>query len=533
MKIAILYVCTGKYNVFWRDFYLSCEKNFIKNAEKEYFVFSDSEKIDFEEFNNIHKIFQEDLGWPNNTLKRYDFFYSKIDELKNSDYIFFFNANLLFIEEISDSEFLPSGTDKLVGCKHPGFFNKDVSLYPYENNIESKAYLDKKYWNYYYQGAINGGNSKEFIEAIVEMKKNIEIDLSKNIIAVWHDESHWNKYLNERKDITKTLDPSYLYPENYNNKLTPKIFIRNKDQFGNISSIRNTKIKINKDFLINILLRIKNKLLYTGFRFYDSIFYSKNRIFNLKKININSDRKISVVITYYNRHNTIHKALYHILNDERVDEILIVDDFSSEESFSYLEEFAKKINDKKIKIVRNEFNLGMYRNKINSIKQAKNDWLILLDSDNTITKAYLDSIFFVKNWDKNEMFCPSFAWPLINNEELSGKRYDFSVVRELLIHNSKRIKSFLNLGNFFVNRDSFVAIMNNYLNIVPFAADSIFINYCWISNGGTIYIPKNCRYIHRVNLDSTWKIQNMESVIKFENIKNSILILEKDPNKAI
>jgi hypothetical protein len=43
----------------------------------------------------------------------------------------------------------------------------------------------------------------------------------------------------------------------------------------------------------------------------------------------------------------------------------------------------------------------------------------------------------------------------------------------------------------------------------------------------------NCKYIHRVNPDSTWKIQNVQSAVKFENIKNAILTLETDPKKII
>lgn len=43
MRIAILYICTGKYNVFWDGFYKSSEKFFLKDeAEKEYFVFTDN-----------------------------------------------------------------------------------------------------------------------------------------------------------------------------------------------------------------------------------------------------------------------------------------------------------------------------------------------------------------------------------------------------------------------------------------------------------------------------------------------------------
>ena len=105
MKIGILYICTGKYKIFWKDFYLTCEKNFITEAEKHYFVFTDSPKIDFEKQNgNIHRIYQANLGWPDNTLKRYEIFLKSKEKILGMDYLFYLNANLLFLERITADE---------------------------------------------------------------------------------------------------------------------------------------------------------------------------------------------------------------------------------------------------------------------------------------------------------------------------------------------------------------------------------------------------------------------------------------------
>jgi len=58
------------------------------------------------------------------------------------------------------------------------------------------------------------------------MKKNTDIDFSKNYIARWNDESHWNKYLHDYKKPEVVLDPSYIYPdsliEEYYNPIWPK-----------------------------------------------------------------------------------------------------------------------------------------------------------------------------------------------------------------------------------------------------------------------------------------------------------------------
>ena len=131
------------------------------------------------------------------------------------------------------------------------------------------------------------------------------------------------------------------------------------------------------------------------------------------------------------------------------------------------------------------------------------------------------------------MYCPSFAWPLLNNEHIAGKTYTMESMKDMLIHDSTIPKQFLNLGNFFVHKHTFMKAIEPYTQTIPYAADSIFINYVWFTQGNLLHIPKNCRYIHRVNPDSTWKIQNQTSAVKFENIKNAMLLLEKDPTKTI
>ena len=43
MRIGILYICTGKYDIFWKDFYLSAERYFMQDQSFiiEYYVFTD------------------------------------------------------------------------------------------------------------------------------------------------------------------------------------------------------------------------------------------------------------------------------------------------------------------------------------------------------------------------------------------------------------------------------------------------------------------------------------------------------------
>lgn len=237
--VGILYICTGKYVIFWRDFYLSMEKYFLPETEKHYFVFTDSSEIDFEQENkNIHRIYQEDLGWPNNTLKRFHIFLEHESIITQNDYLFFCNANLEAKTIIIEKEFLPMGDKKLLAVTHPGFFNKKRNQFTYDQNKQSTAYVSPSEGIVYVAGGLNGGITKDFIQAMKMMKENIDQDFKTGVIAKWHDESHWNRYLINRSDV-KILDSSYLYPEGWNIPFDQKIIIRDKVKYGGHDFLRN------------------------------------------------------------------------------------------------------------------------------------------------------------------------------------------------------------------------------------------------------------------------------------------------------
>jgi hypothetical protein len=236
-KIAILYICTGKYDVFWKDFYESSEKYFLPKHKKTYFVFTDSETLYGESNENIVKIHQNDLGWPNNTLLRFEMFEKVLERLKEFDFIYFCNANLLFLEEVNE-EFLPI-EEGLLAVKHPGYFDKKPTDFPYDRNEKSLAYIPLDEGNHYFMGGLNGGNAKEYIKLIQGLNKNIHEDLHHGIVAVWHDESHINKYLLDKR--VKILNSGYGYPEGWELPFKPIILIRDKSKWGGHHFLRNTK----------------------------------------------------------------------------------------------------------------------------------------------------------------------------------------------------------------------------------------------------------------------------------------------------
>jgi hypothetical protein len=247
MKIAILYICTGKYKTFWTDFYKTSTQFFLPGYEKHYFVFTDSESIESSE--SVTVIHKKCQGFPKDSLFRFKIFLEIENKLNNFNYIFFFNSNMLFVDNVG-GEILPIESENgLVAVLHPGHYNNKNYFFPYERNKKSKAYIPHKKGTeyHYFMGGLNGGQSKQYLDLIRTCAKNIDEDYAKGLMAIYHDESHLNKYLLDKNILIKS--PAYGYPENLILPFEPKIIIRDKiavDPFYKKQSINLIHRIINK-----------------------------------------------------------------------------------------------------------------------------------------------------------------------------------------------------------------------------------------------------------------------------------------------
>ena len=91
MKIAIFSISLGKYDIFFKDFYESVNKNFLSNHEKTFFLFTDKR---FEEKENLIQIEQKKMGWPYDSMMRFHLLNKIKDQVSEYDYVYFFNINI-------------------------------------------------------------------------------------------------------------------------------------------------------------------------------------------------------------------------------------------------------------------------------------------------------------------------------------------------------------------------------------------------------------------------------------------------------
>lgn len=228
---------------------------------------------------------------------------------------------------------------------------------------------------------------------------------------------------------------------------------------------------------------------------------------------------ISICLTNYNRYEMLFEAFNPFLTDDRVSEIIIVDDCSDYDVFSKVHEAVTELKIKKVKLYRNPRNLGMSRNKAMSVKYAANEWVALLDSDNVFDKSYLSSL--PDNLENNVIYCPQFARPTFDYRKFAGNIYA-SLEISKLVHDPM-FYCLLNTCNYIVHRDSYLATYQ--YNEAHVASDTIWFNYNWLKRGGRFYIVPGMEYDHRVH-DGSGFLNNMHyNMARAEEVKKLIMQL--------
>ena len=215
MKVAIAFIGTSNYLNFLPHYYEKIHENFLPDTEKTFLVFTDGEG----EFPEDVKLYsQEHLEWPYITLTRFEILNKAREKIAEHDWLVFLDADTLVVDKVLEEDFF---SDKsLFGVWHPchnlGMPPHNKVPGAFETNPLSLASFNfeiEEYPTYYYQGCLWGGKVPEVLKMIDELENRVKKDLEKNVIAVWHDESHLNKYFVEHRDQVNTLHPEYAYPE--------------------------------------------------------------------------------------------------------------------------------------------------------------------------------------------------------------------------------------------------------------------------------------------------------------------------------
>jgi glycosyltransferase involved in cell wall biosynthesis len=224
-------------------------------------------------------------------------------------------------------------------------------------------------------------------------------------------------------------------------------------------------------------------------------------------------RKISVCVTFFNRSDMIGKCIEAALKDDRVSEIIIIDDQSSQQHYnSLLEQFG---NLEKVKLSQNNENIGCYRNKHDAISRASNENVCIWDSDNQFDKSYIDKLYEYGFWNPENIYAPSLAGPF-DYRAFEGSLLNKQNIAKFV--GQPRFDAMMNTMNYFVNRDEYLKVWDS--NAKPYAIDSIYHNLQWIKSGRNFFVVPGLNYDHTVHKGSLYMKEGHLTQQMHKNIIN-------------
>lgn len=191
-KILLHIIATGKYDRYLDKIINSAKEFFFTDSDLHFIIYTDSELYQNGSDLNIHKFQISHEPWPGPTLKRFEYFCLSEDLIIDSDFCFYIDVDSMFVKKL---DFESLGMDEnlrgMIGTLHPGYYGRNGTP---ERRPFSTAYIPQGSNNLYYCGGFFGGSSREFLGTIKLMRENIQKDLENGIIAIWHDESHLNRF---------------------------------------------------------------------------------------------------------------------------------------------------------------------------------------------------------------------------------------------------------------------------------------------------------------------------------------------------
>ncbi|XP_077691961.1 N-acetyllactosaminide alpha-1,3-galactosyltransferase-like isoform X2 [Eretmochelys imbricata] len=114
------------------------------------------------------------------------------------------------VDQVFQSNYGLETLDESVAQLQAWFYKADKEKFTYERNPQSTAYIPLMQGDYYYHAAVFGGTPLRVFNLTRECYEGIKKDKERNTEAIWHDESHLNKYYFINKP-TKLLSPEYCW----------------------------------------------------------------------------------------------------------------------------------------------------------------------------------------------------------------------------------------------------------------------------------------------------------------------------------
>lgn len=207
LKVAICFIGTNKYLDYLPRYVEQINRYFLPDCEKTIIVFTDG-TVDPALQVNVYPT--QHLGWPYVTLKRFQTIKQAATDISQHDWFVYIDADMLVVDKILSAEFFPDNKSLfavhhpyhyLTGPRWPGSWESDQASLAAVSPDEDLSV--------YFQGCLWGGKIPAVLDMIAELDRRTEDDLSRGVIAKWHDESHLNRYLIDNRSYVHVISAEY------------------------------------------------------------------------------------------------------------------------------------------------------------------------------------------------------------------------------------------------------------------------------------------------------------------------------------
>ncbi|XP_012637473.1 histo-blood group ABO system transferase isoform X1 [Microcebus murinus] len=203
-----------KYVVFLKLFLETAEKHFMAGHRVIYYVFTDRPdavpRVALGPGRRLQVLRARPYArWQDVSMRRMQMLSEAAEQrfLREVDYLVCADVDMQFHDHVGVEILSP-----LFGTLHPAFYGRPREAFTYERRPQSQAHIPWDEGDFYYMGAFFGGSVPEVQRLTKACHQAMLADRANGIEAVWHDESHLNKYLLYHKP-TKVLSPEYMWDQ--------------------------------------------------------------------------------------------------------------------------------------------------------------------------------------------------------------------------------------------------------------------------------------------------------------------------------
>ncbi|XP_062316565.1 alpha-1,3-galactosyltransferase 2-like [Osmerus eperlanus] len=211
-SVALTVFAVGRYlDVYLETFLLSAELHFMLALPVTYYVFTDVPakvpNLQLAEGRRLKVIkVQKHSRWQDVSMIRMRAIADAINDIRHtSSYVFCFDVDQLFV-----GRFGSEALGESVALLHAYYYHRPRGLFSYDRNPSSTAYMKAGAGDFYYHAAVFGGTWQTVLALTESCYQAILEDKSRGVEALWHDESHMNKYLWLHKP-SRVLSPEYCW----------------------------------------------------------------------------------------------------------------------------------------------------------------------------------------------------------------------------------------------------------------------------------------------------------------------------------